>query len=46
MKLEVSHTILNIKDSDVIINFYSEIMGFKLSDKGPNWGAQDQKLFL
>ena len=34
MKLEISHTILNIKDSKEIINFYSEVLGFKISDQG------------
>ena len=46
MKLEVSHTILNIKDSDVIINFYSEIMGFKLSDKGLIGGSGPEIIFM
>jgi len=34
MKLEVSHTILNIKDSKKIIDFYSGVLGFRVSDKG------------
>ena len=46
MKLEVSHTILNIKDSDVIINFYSEIMGFKLSDQGLIGGSGPEIIFM
>ena len=35
MKLEWSHTVLNIKDSVKILEFYTKTLGFKLSDRGP-----------
>ncbi len=35
MKLEWSHTVLNIKDSEKIIEFYTKTLGFKISDRGP-----------
>ena len=35
MKLEWSHTVLNIKDSTKVLEFYTKTLGFKLSDRGP-----------
>ena len=35
MKLEWSHTVLNIKDSVKILEFYTKTLGFNLSDRGP-----------
>lgn len=46
MKLEVSHTILNIKDSNIIIEFYSKVLGFKVSDQGLIGGAGPEIIFM
>ncbi|MBE19684.1 MAG: hypothetical protein CMD69_02015 [Gammaproteobacteria bacterium] len=35
MKLEWSHTVLNIKDSNKILGFYTDTLGFTVSDRGP-----------
>ncbi|MBK49422.1 MAG: hypothetical protein CL768_00065 [Chloroflexi bacterium] len=35
MKLEWSHTVLNIKDSKKVLGFYTDTLGFKVSDRGP-----------
>ena len=45
MKLEISHTILNIKDSKEIIKFYSEVLGFKVSDQGLIGGSGPESNF-
>lgn len=46
MKLEVSHTILNIKDSKKIIDFYSGVLGFRVSDKGLIGGSGPEIIFM
>ena len=46
MKLEISHTILNIKDSKEIIKFYSEVLGFKVSDQGLIGGSGPEIIFM
>ena len=35
MKLDWSHTVLNIKDREKILNFYTNTLGFKITDRGP-----------
>ena len=35
MKLGWSHTVLNIKDKEKILDFYINTLGFKVSDSGP-----------
>mgnify|MGYP000849931364 CR=1 FL=1 len=35
MKLDWSHTVLNIKDSEKILDFYTNTLGFTISDRGP-----------
>ena len=35
MKLDWSHTVLNIKDREKILNFYTNTLGFKVTDRGP-----------
>tara|TARA_B100001029_G_scaffold22681_1_gene15480 strand:+ start:770 stop:1294 length:525 start_codon:yes stop_codon:yes gene_type:complete len=35
MKLDWSHTVLNIKNKEKILDFYINILGFKISDSGP-----------
>ena len=34
MKLGWSHTVLNIKDKEKILDFYINTLGFKVSDSG------------
>ena len=35
MKLDWSHTVINIKDREKILDFYTNTLGFKISDSGP-----------
>lgn len=35
MKLKWSHAVLNVKDEKKILDFYTGIMGFTVSDRGP-----------
>ena len=35
MKLSWSHTVLNIKDADKMLDFYIGTLGFHISDRGP-----------
>tara|TARA_Y100001970_G_scaffold41789_1_gene51917 strand:- start:25902 stop:26426 length:525 start_codon:yes stop_codon:yes gene_type:complete len=35
MKLDWSHTVLNINNKEKILDFYTNILGFKISDSGP-----------
>ena len=35
MQLGWSHTVLNIKDKQKILEFYVDLLGFKVSDSGP-----------
>ena len=35
MKLKWSHTVLNIKDAEKILDFYVGTLGFQISDRGP-----------
>jgi len=35
MKLDWSHTVINIKDSEKILDFYTNTLSFKISDRGP-----------
>ena len=34
MKLSWSHAVLNVKDEDKILDFYTGILGFTVSDRG------------
>lgn len=35
MKLRWSHTVLYVKDSELMVGFYRDVLGFEISDKGP-----------
>ncbi len=35
MKLKWSHTVLNIKNAEKILDFYVGTLGFQISDRGP-----------
>ena len=35
MKLSWSHAVLNVRDLDVMLNFYTDVLGFTISDRGP-----------
>jgi len=35
MKLSWSHAVLNVRDLDVMLDFYTNVLGFTVSDRGP-----------
>ena len=35
MKLSWSHVVLNVRDLERMLNFYTEVLGFTISDRGP-----------
>ena len=35
MKLSWSHTVLNVRDIDAMVEFYTRVLGFEISDRGP-----------
>jgi catechol-2,3-dioxygenase len=35
MKLTWSHAVLNVRDLDAMLGFYTEVLGFTISDRGP-----------
>ena len=35
MKLSWSHAVLNVRDLDAMLNFYTDVLGFSISDRGP-----------
>ncbi|MGI9327142.1 MAG: VOC family protein [Pseudomonadales bacterium] len=35
MKLHWSHAVLNVRDLDNMLNFYTDVLGFTISDRGP-----------
>ncbi len=42
MKLSWSHAVLNVRDLDSMLNFYTGVLGFTISDRGPlGEGAPD-----
>ena len=46
MKLDWSHTVLNIKDKDKILDFYTKTLGFKVSDSGPIYKDGPEIIFV
>lgn len=46
MKLDWSHTVLNIKDKDKILDFYTKALGFKVSDSGPIYKDGPEIIFV
>ena len=35
MKLRWSHAVLYVRDLDEMLGFYGDVLGFKVSDRGP-----------
>ena len=35
MKLSWSHTVINVRDLDQMLAFYTNVLGFEISDRGP-----------
>ncbi|MEC7929302.1 MAG: VOC family protein [Pseudomonadota bacterium] len=46
MKLAWSHTVLNIKDKEKILDFYINTLGFKVSDSGPIFENGPEIIFI
>ena len=46
MKLGWSHTVLNIKDKEKILDFYINTLGFKVSDSGPIFENGPEIIFI
>lgn len=38
MKLQWSHTVINVTDMEKMLEFYTSVMGFTLTDRGPMMG--------
>ena len=46
MQLGWSHTVLNIKDKQKILEFYVDLLGFKVSDSGPVFENGPEIIFI
>ena len=46
MKLSWSHAVLNVRDLDVMLNFYTDVLGFKISDRGPLGPGAPEIVFM
>lgn len=46
MKLSWSHAVLNVKDPHKMLAFYTEILGFKISDRGPIGDNGPELIFM
>ena len=46
MQLGWSHTVLNIKDKKKILEFYVDLLGFKVSDSGPVFENGPEIIFI
>lgn len=45
MRLSWSHAVLNVRDLDTMLDFYSDVLGFEITDRGP-LGAEMEIVFL
>ncbi len=46
MKLKWSHAVLNVKDVDKILGFYTGILGFTITDRGPMGENAPEIIFM
>ena len=46
MKLSWSHAVLNVRDLDAMLTFYSDVLGFTISDRGPLGPGAPEIVFL
>lgn len=46
MKLSWSHAVLNVRDLDAMLNFYTDVLGFTISDRGPLGPDAPEIVFL
>jgi catechol-2,3-dioxygenase len=46
MKLSWSHAVLNVRDLDVMLNFYTDVLGFTISDRGPLGPGAPEIVFM
>ena len=46
MKLSWSHTVINVRDLDQMLAFYTNVLGFEISDRGPLGPGAPEIVFL
>jgi catechol-2,3-dioxygenase len=46
MKLTWSHAVLNVRDLDGMLAFYTDVLGFKISDRGPLGRGAPEIVFM
>ena len=46
MKLGWSHAVLNVRDLDSMLNFYTGVLGFTVSDRGPLGPGAPEIVFM
>lgn len=44
MKLSWSHSVLNVRDMEVMVDFYTNVLGFTVTDRGPLPGTGDHEI--
>ena len=46
MKMTWSHAVLNVRDLDVMLDFYTNVLGFTISDRGPLGPQMPEIVFM
>ena len=46
MNLQWSHAVINVRDLDAMIHFYTEVLGFTVSDRGPLGPGAPEIVFM
>ena len=43
LQLEVAHSVLYVHDREAMINFYTDVLGFEVTDRGPLRALKDPR---